>query len=102
MFSTQGFIHPGLANIFWSLPQTESDAAVFSPYHSCNGTPTANRNHELIFTKEEDPLYFFDLAGCGVVHVCGMLLCVSMVTKIGHENISLKRWNCSLCLKFIS
>jgi ammonia channel protein AmtB len=48
-----------------------SDTAVFSPYHSCNGTNTAHRDHQFLFASGGESFYFFDLAGAGVVHVCG-------------------------------
>jgi Amt family ammonium transporter len=68
-FTMTAVIHPGVANVFWSLHQYNSDTPVLSPYHSCN--VSAVKDSGLVIRTGRDPIYFFDLAGCGVVHVCG-------------------------------
>lgn len=67
----QAFIHPGLAHFFWSIRQISGVSAVFSPYQTCNGTLTSNLNHEMTYQDHGRHLYFYDMAGCGLVHMCG-------------------------------
>ena len=71
MYILQAFIHPGLAYFFWSTHKVTDLSSLFSPYQSCNGTFTFTINHEMTYTYGEVPFAFYDLAGCGLVHVCG-------------------------------
>jgi Amt family ammonium transporter len=70
-FMMTAFIHPGLAYFFWSSHKVTDLSSLFSPYQSCNGTFTSTINHEMTYTYGEVRFAFYDLAGCGLVHVCG-------------------------------
>ena len=67
----QAFIHPGLAYFFWSTHKVTDLSLLFSPYQSCNGTFTSTINHEMTYKSRGVSFAFYDLAGCGLVHVCG-------------------------------
>ena len=71
IYLLQAFIHPGLAYFFWSSHKVTDLSSLFSPYQSCNGTFTSTINHEMTYTYGEVRFAFYDLAGCGLVHVCG-------------------------------
>ena len=93
----QAFIHPGLAYFFWSTHKVTDLSSLFSPYQSCNGTLTSTINHEMTYKSGRVSFAFYDLAGCGLVHVCGEYCMHFTSYKINNGVDVFHRRYCSIC-----